>query len=167
MPQWVAAEQLLCVCRCPSENVQVLCVLLVVKQVVKRALITTEKRIVLELTGLAVCVVSLLRTCTMVLQEVQEAIAGRLIELQASLGNELSQLAKAGQARVAGVQSSLVAKMEGIAAIKERFEAELNAAWQDYGDAYQQLAAVQEVRKGPLLAVRPQHWSTCNALVIH
>jgi hypothetical protein len=79
------------------------------------------------------------------LQEVHEAVAARLVELEGAMNAELSALAGAGQAQLAALQHTLGDKMGGIAALKAQFEVQLNAAWEDYGETYGQLAAVQEV----------------------
>jgi hypothetical protein len=84
--------------------------------------------------------------CVFVLQEVHEAVAARMVELEEAMNAELSALAAAGQAQLAALTASLGDKMGGIAALKVQFEAQLNAAWEDYGETYGQLASVQEVR---------------------
>jgi hypothetical protein len=80
------------------------------------------------------------------LQEVHEAVAARLVELEEAMNAELSQLAAAGQAQLAALNRSLGDKMGGIAQLKAQFEERLNAAWEEYGETYAQLASVQEVR---------------------
>jgi hypothetical protein len=77
---------------------------------------------------------------------VHEAVAARLVELEEAMNAELSQLAAAGQAQLAALQRSLGDSMGGIAQLKAQFEAQLNAAWEEYGENYAQLASVQEVR---------------------
>lgn len=81
------------------------------------------------------------------LQEVHEAVAARLVALEEAMNSELSELAAAGQAQLAALSRVLGDKMGAIAELKAAFEGQLNAAWQDYGEAYGQLAAVQEVRR--------------------
>jgi DNA anti-recombination protein RmuC len=80
------------------------------------------------------------------LQEVHEAVKARLVELEEAMNAELSQLAAAGQAQLAALNRSLGDKMGGIAQLKAQFEELLNAAWEEYGETYAQLASVQEVR---------------------
>jgi hypothetical protein len=76
---------------------------------------------------------------------VHEAVAARYVELEEAMNAELSQLAAAGQAQLAALSRSLGDKMGGIAELKAQFETRLNAAWEEYGEAYAQLANVQEV----------------------
>ncbi|WIA17401.1 hypothetical protein OEZ85_014257 [Tetradesmus obliquus] len=77
-------------------------------------------------------------------KEVHEAVAARLVALEEAMNSELSELAAAGQAQLAALSRVLGDKMGAMAELKAAFEGQLNAAWQDYGEAYGQLAAVQQ-----------------------
>eukprot|EP00879_Flechtneria_rotunda_P027335 GHRR01029280.1.p3 GENE.GHRR01029280.1~~GHRR01029280.1.p3 ORF type:complete len:185 (+),score=93.50 GHRR01029280.1:1059-1613(+) len=86
----------------------------------------------------------LINLCYSVLQEVETTVAAKLAELGSGLQQELPQLAATSRSCMSNLVQGLQDKAATITAMKERFDAHLNAAWQEYGEMYGQLSAVQQ-----------------------
>jgi len=79
-------------------------------------------------------------------QEVQDAIAAKASELEASIRAEEKQLSAAAAARLQRVARDLEERRARIQALHDKYAADLRAAWEDYNDKYSEVETVKRVR---------------------